>query len=515
MDFKGGTIKMIEKKGVITVDIGTTSMRAMLFDAGGHILHVHQCETVPQSFNDGRVEQDPALWPTTLCAVLKSCHDAAVTRQVLPQCISVTAQRSSVIALDADAQPLFPAIMWQDRRTADLAREMEDCNRLVFGRTGLKISPIFSAIKMRWLRRERPDIWQKTHKMIGIQDWVIYHLCGRFVTDHTFGSRTNLFALEKREWDAELLELFGVERRMLCDLVAPGSIVGGLTAQMAALTGLPGGLPIVSAGGDQQCAALGLGLFSAERAVANTGTGTFLIGHADRPIIDEAMRLACNVSAVPGAYIVEAAILTSGAIYRWFDEFLSTGLSTPGDFEALNQAAAAAPPGANGLILLPHFKGCGAPHWDPQACGALFKLTLETTRGEMARAILEGIAVEMKDSLDLVEQLCGKVSAVSVSGGMTRSDLFNQIQCDVFDRPVVRFGSNEATSLGAWIAGVVAVGMETSYPAAFARAEDPGSVRRYQPEAANRARYAAQVRRSRALYQALAAPEFRKLMAED
>ena len=241
---------MIEKKGVITVDIGTTSMRAMLFDADGHILHVHQCETVPQSFNDGRVEQDPAIWPTTLCTVLKSCHDAAAPKAVLPQCISVTAQRSSVIALDADAQPLFPAIMWQDRRTADLAREMEDCNRLVFGRTGLKISPIFSAIKMRWLRRERPDIWQKTHKMIGIQDWVIYHLCGRFVTDHTFGSRTNLFDLEKREWDAELLKLFGVERRMLCDLVAPGSIVGGLTAEMAALTGLPGGLPIVSAGGD-------------------------------------------------------------------------------------------------------------------------------------------------------------------------------------------------------------------------------------------------------------------------
>ena len=135
--------------------------------------------------------------------------------------------------------------------------------------------------------------------------------------------------------------------------------------------------------------------------------------------------------------------------------------------------------------------------------------------GLFARAILEGIAVEMKGSLDLVEQFCGEVSAVSVSGGMTRSDLFNQIQSDVFDRPVVRFGSNEATSLGAWIAGVVAVGMETSYPAAFARAEDPGSVRRYQPEAANRARYAAQVRRSRALYQALAAPEFRKLMAED
>lgn len=495
-------------KGIVTVDIGTTSMRAILYDADGCMVHAYQRDNAPDYFADGRVEQAPQAWSRILVDSLKSCADAAREGKLEIAGIAVTAQRSSVIPVDADGIPLHPAIMWQDRRTADLAQEMQASDPLVYGKTGLKISPVFSALKMTWLRRERPDLWGRTHKMIGIQDWVLYLLTGRYVTDHTFGSRTNLLDLRQRCWDEELLGLFGVERRMLCDLVAPGSVVGGLLPAMAAAAGLVGGLPIVSAGGDQQCAALGLGLFAPNRAVSNTGTGSYLIGHADQPVFDDAMRLACNASAVPGAYIVEGAVLTSGAIYHWFrDAFYRDANS----FDPVNADAAAAPAGANGLMLLPHFKGAGAPNWDPLARGVFYNLTLGTTRGEMARAILEGIAVEMKGCLDLVEQLCGRVESVSVSGGLARSDLFNQIQSDVFDRDVQRFANNEATSLGAWIAGAVAVGLESSYPAAFARAGSLEMARQYCPEATLRSTYSKQCLRSRALYRALASPELREL----
>ena len=499
-------------KGIITVDIGTTSMRAILYDTDARVSHVDQRENMPEFFSDGRVEQDPAAWQSILCEVLKACAGKAESAGIEPQCVSVTAQRSSVIAVDQHGTPLHPAIMWQDRRTAPLAQAMEEHNLLVYRKTGLKISPVFSALKMTWLRQNRPDIWKNTHKMIGIQDWVIYLMTGRFVTDQTFGSRTNLLDLKTRCWDPELLSLFDVEPRMLCDLVAPGSVVGGLTPELAKATGLTAGLPVVTAGGDQQCAALGLGLFSGERAVSNTGTGSYLIGHTDQPAFDAGMRLACNVSAVPGAYIVEAAVLTSGTIYRWFTESIFKPGDTRGNpFEAVNTEAASVPPGANGLLLLPHFKGCGAPYWDPEAKGVFFNLTLSSTRGEMARAILEGIAVEMKGSLELVENLCGPVRSVSVSGGLTKSDLFNQIQSDIFERPIVRFRNNEATSFGAWIAGAVATGLEASYSGAFARVGDADSAQTYQPDHANHETYALQCQRSRALYQALATPEFREL----
>jgi sugar (pentulose or hexulose) kinase len=486
-------------------------MRAILHDADGQPIYMDQRENLPQFFPDGRVEQDPAGWQNVLLTVLKACNNVADAKGVKPLCLALTAQRSSVIPVDASGTPLHPAIMWQDRRTAGLCQDMNDCNPLVYRRTGLKISPVFSAIKMTWLRRNRPDIWHKTHKMLGIQDWLIYLLTGRFVTDHSFGSRTNLLDLEKRDWNSELLSLFEVEPRMLCELLAPGSVVGGLTPAMAAATGLAAGLPVVSAGGDQQCAALGLGLFSGERAVCNTGTGSYLIGHSDKPALDPGMRLACNVSALPGAYIVEAAVLTSGTIYRWFSEALVQGADTAGDaYAAINAEAAAVAPGCNGLLLLPHFKGRGSPSWDPDARGVFFNMTLSTSRAEMARAILEGIAIEMKENLELVENLCGKVRALSVSGGLTKSDLFNQIQSDVFERAIERFRNNEATSLGAWIAGAVAVGLEPSYADAIGRVTGGDCARRYDPNPDNREIYERQCHQSRALYRALAATEFRE-----
>lgn len=492
-------------KGIITVDIGTTSLRAILYDREARALHLDQRENPPVFHGDGRVEQDPGAWRALLPAVLAGCARAARAAGVEPLCVSVTAQRSSVIPVDAEGAPLHPAIMWQDRRTAALAREFEAHDPMVHQRTGLRISPVFSALKMTWLRRNRPDLWSRTHKLIGIQDWAIYLLTGRFVTDQSFGSRTNLMDLERREWDPELLDLFQVEPRMLCPLVAPGSVVGGLTAGMARLAGLAQGLPVVSAGGDQQCAALGLGLFEGGRAVANTGTGSYLIGHAGRPRLDPGMRVSCNVSAVPGACIVEAAVLTSGAIHQWFREILGS------DYETMDREARSAPPGCSGLLLLPHFKGCGAPHWDAEARGGFFNLTLGTTRGEMARAILEGIAIELKESLDLVEQLCGRAETVAVSGGLARSALFNQIQSDCLDRTVVCAEGREATSLGAWIAGAVAMGLATSHGAAFALAGGGGPALTCRPDPLNHAIYERQRLRSRALYQALAAPGFREL----
>jgi sugar (pentulose or hexulose) kinase len=499
-------------KGIITVDIGTTSMRAILYDGAGQALHMDQRRNMPEFFSDGRVEQDPTSWQQCLIAILVGCQKMATAKGIAPMCISVTAQRSSVIAVDRLGVPLHPAIMWQDSRCAEMALAMEPSNDLVYGKTGLKISPVFSAIKMTWLRRNRPDIWRHTHKLIGVQDWVMWLLTGRFVTDQSLGSRTNLLNLTTRTWDPELLDLFEVPQHMLCDLMAPGDIAGGLSASMSAATGLQTGLPVVSAGGDQQCAALGLGLFSSEHAVTNTGTGSYLIGHSNTPALDASMRVSCNVSAIPGAYIVEAALLTSGAIYRWFSESLlgaQDDASSP--FDQLNEEARLVAPGSNGLMLIPHFKGCATPYWDPDARGVFYNLSLSTTRGEMVRSIFEGIAIELKESLVLVEDLCGTVASVSVSGGMTKSAVFNQIQSDVFERPVQRLSSDEASSRGAWIAAAVTLGLEASYASAFNRSTQRDVAVIFQPNHLTQSTYQRQRQRARAIYQALAAPEIREL----
>ncbi|MCF8167265.1 MAG: hypothetical protein K9K38_10015 [Rhodoferax sp.] len=499
-------------KGIVTLDIGTTSLRGIVYDAAGQALTMDQRQNLPTFFGDGRVEQDPLSWQRLLLSILANCHAVAHSKGIDVQCISVTAQRSSVIAVDRAGTPLHPAIMWQDTRCAELAHQMANSNALVYGKTGLKISPVFSALKMTWLRRNCPDIWQKTFKLIGVQDWVIWLLTGRFVTDQSLGSRTNLLNLATRTWDAELLNLFEVPQHLLCDLIDPGAIAGSLTTPCASVTGLPAGLPVVSAGGDQQCAALGLGLFSSAQAVSNTGTGSYIIGHSNAPVSDAAMRVSCNVSAIPGAYIVEAAVLTSGAIYRWFTELLggASGDATV-PLEALNHEASLVAPGANGLLLVPHFQGCGSPYWDPDAKGIFYNLSLSTTRGEMARAIFEGIAIELKESLALVEALCGAVGSVSVSGGMSKSALFNQIQSDVFERPLRRLSSDEASSRGAWIAAAVSTGMASGYAHAFKQSTSSDATLVFTPDPSKHPVYQRQRQRARAIYQAMAQPEIREL----
>lgn len=502
-------------KGLIAVDIGTTSLRAIVFDDQGRRLHTEQQANPPTYLDDGGVEQDPHSWSRALLAALRGCSAALASRGGVAGCLSVTAQRSSVIAVDAQGEPLHPALMWQDTRSGGMARAMADAEGEVYRRSGLRISPVFSAVKMRWLKRHRPQVWAAAHKLIGVQDWVLHRLTGRYVTDRSLASRTNLLDLDTGDWSDELLRLFEVPRERLCELVDPGAVVGGLRPEVAAATGLPAGLPVVSAGGDQQCAALGMGLFAPGRAVANTGTGSYLIGHVDRPVRDAAMRVSCNVSAVPGAYIVEAAMLSTGSVAQWFAALMAGDPTRPGaSLQDLVLEAAQAPAGAHGVLMLPHFRGCGTPHWDPAARGAFVNLSLSTTRGDMARAIIEAIAVELAESLALIESMCGVVGEVSVSGGLTRSELFNRIQCDMLERPLRQVDGSEATAQGAWVAGCVAAGWVGSHAEAVACLERQVPAQRHQPDPAQRPACRALRQRARAVYDALASPALRELFKD-
>jgi glycerol kinase len=488
-------------RGILVIDAGTTSIRTILFDEGGRAVSVAQRENPPIHYPDGRVEQSPETWSRLLAELLAESAVSARERGVEPVCLSLASQRSSVIPVDRDGLPLHPAIMWQDRRAADLCRELESYAPFVYRKTGLTISPVFSAIKMTWFRKNMPSLFERTHKMLGIHDYLLFMLTGEFRTDRSLASRTNLLNLESRDWDEELLKLFGVERRQLCDLIEPGSRAGSLLPSMAAATGLATGLPVISAGGDQQCAALGMGLLSAGQMIANTGTGSYLIGHADRPALDPEMRVSCNVSALPGAYIVEAGILASGAIYSWFDDRFFGAARGEGRFARINAEAAAAPAGANGALLMPHFKGAGAPHWNPKAKGLFYGLSLGTTRGEMARSILEGIAAELADNMELIEALTGAAVEVRVAGGLTNNPLYNGIQADMYGKRVLRSTDGEATARGAWIAASAVLGIHPSYRRAYEAVETIPETT--LPDEAHAAIYARLREKRRRLYAAL------------
>lgn len=465
-------------------------MRAILFDAEGRQLALAREDNPPAYYADGRVEQAASTWEGILGRILSACAGEARARSVEVAGIALTSQRSSVIPVDRDGAPLRPAIMWQDQRTEAICRGLAPRNAEVYGICGMRVTTVMSACKMKWLRENEPHVFRRAWKMVGIHDFVLRALTGAFLTDHSLASRTNLLNLEKLDWDEGLMELFGVPRSMLCDLVPPGSVAGGLEAGLAARVGLAAGTPVVTAGGDQQCAALGLGLTGPDRVVANTGTGSYILGYSARPAFDPGMRAFCNAAAIPGAYVVEAGMSSSGVLYRWFGEnfYPEAGGSAAETLAAVNADAASSPPGANGVAFLPRFRA-GAAAEAPEK-GLFYGLSLATRRGDMARALLEGIAAEMAENLGLVEALAGRASSVHASGGLTRFELFNRIQADLYGLPVRKAGHGEATAAGAWISAAKTLGFYGSYEEAAAAAERGATVQEFAPDPANAPAYA-------------------------
>ena len=302
-------------KTILTIDIGSTNMKAVLHDDRGEPLHRCSRGTRPEYFSDQQVELDAHKLRTQLFSLFSESQAYMVRGGVELTAISVTAQRSSVLPVDEIGEPLAPSIMWHDKRTAALCDALRDHEERVFALSGMTISPVYSAVKMLWLRNNRPEVYDKTSKMLGIQDFVLHALCGRFVTDISMASSTNLLNIHTCQWDPELLDIFSVDVEHLCDLVPPGAVCGKTTQGFCRLTGIPSGVPVISAGGDQQCGALGQGVLSPGKLKCTTGTGSYLLAFAEAPVIDAGKRFVCKVGAIPGTYCLEAGIFTTCLLY--------------------------------------------------------------------------------------------------------------------------------------------------------------------------------------------------------
>ena len=452
---------------IVTIDVGTMSMRSILYDIEGNSLFTSTYEYHAIYMPRGHVEQDPADWEKGLQQVMTEMGQFLQLNSYKVAAISVTSQRASVIPVDREGRPLYNAITWQDKRSEAICDEMMDelSMPVIYRKTGLRANPYFSLPKMVWIKQEMPDIYAKTYKLIGVQDYVIYLLTGEFKTDWSQAARTMLMNIKTFKWSQEMLSVSHIDENMLCEMCAPGAIAGSLRKDFAKSTGFQPDVPVIMAGGDQQNAALALNILRPGYAEANTGTGSFVIAYSNKPVFDKKCRVLCSASAVPGKWIVEAGIFNTGAIYRWFKEQFYQ--EKKASYDMMNKEAAISPTGANGVLLMPHFEGSAAPHWNPRAKGMFFNLSLGTTRGDMARSIFEGIAMEIADNFALIEDISGEIEQISVAGGMTKSQLFNQIQADVSYKPVIQYQNSEATSLGATMSAGVTMGFFSNYNDAF------------------------------------------------
>ncbi len=446
---------------ILALDQGTTSSRAILFDEAGTIAAVAQHEFEQFYPQPGWVEHDPMeiLTSQLSCAVEALGKVGARPRDVAA--IGITNQRETVIVWDrATGKPIYPAIVWQDRRTAALCGALEESGvgDTVSNRTGLVLDPYFSGTKLKWILDNVPGARARAERgelAFGTVDsWLIWHLTSgsRHVTDVTNASRTLLYNIVKGEWDAELLRILDIPASLLPEVVWSSQQVGEVTTTL----GL-GGIAIAGIAGDQQAALFGQLCWSAGEAKNTYGTGCFLLQNIGTEFVRSKHRLITTLAASAQhrlEYALEGSIFIGGAVVQWLRDNMKM-IGSSADVEAL----AASVPNTGGVVFVPAFVGLGAPHWDPHAGGLLIGLRRDTSPGHIARAALESIAFQVADVLEAVHSETGTpLGALRVDGGAAVNDLLMQFQADILGVPVVRPRVTETTALGAAYLAGLAVG---------------------------------------------------------
>ncbi len=462
---------MKDRSLILALDQGTSSSRTAVIDRLGRLASVAQKEFKQFFPKSGWVEHDAAeIWSAQIETARQALRDGGFSATDIAA-IGITNQRETIVVWDRKSgQPIHHALVWQDRRTApDLARLREQgVEEQVISKTGLLLDPYFSASKLAWIlnnvdgaraRAERGELAAGT-----IDSWLIWNLTsGRLhVTDVSNASRTMLMDLKTLAWDEWLLKLFGIPRAILPTIVDSSGVCGESDASI-----FGHGIPIAGIGGDQQCALFGQSCTQAGMTKTTFGTGCFLLANTGTELIRSRSRLlttvAWRIKGSPAVYALEGSVFMGGASIQW----LRDGLGIIRTSSEVNELAARCDE-SDGVVVVPAFTGLGAPHWDASARGAILGLTRGTTAAHIARATLEGIAMQV---VDVVEAMNADIPPIDrdhpigimrVDGGACASDLLMQIQADLLGIPVERPAILESTVLGAAYFAGLATGVWSS-----------------------------------------------------
>jgi glycerol kinase len=449
---------------VAALDLGTTGCRTYIFDLAGSIISSDYQEWESFYPQPSYVEQDANLWwesikKTTKGAIKKSGIDKS---EIVS--LSVTNQRETIVPIDREGNTLHNALVWQDRRTTtqvDFIKSKIGIDR-IYRTTGLTIDPYFSATKILWFKDEKPEIYQKTHKFLLVSDYIIYKLTGKFYTDHSNASRTMLFDINRFKYSEDIASELEIDLDKMPETIESGVEIGEINTEEILFDKKT---LVVSGAGDQQSAALGVGVVSPGKVKLTTGTGSFMLAYLEKPNFDPNKRVLCSCHAIPGVWVQEASIFTTGAFLRWFRDELGNEESRIAEeqnqdpYVILTEEAEKSPIGANMLLAIPHLVGAGAPHWNPYARGLIYGLSLGHKRRDIVRSILEGVAFEVKKNIEVFSELGIIPKELKLTGGGSRSDFWNQIYSDVLGMTCVRNVIEEATSLGAAILAATGAGL--------------------------------------------------------
>ena len=439
------------------IDVGTGGSRAVLINEHGQTLAAETVEHIPfTSPHVGWAEQDPNDWWRAATAAIRACLADESIRAAEIGAVGFSGQMHGSVFLDDKGEVLRPALLWCDQRTEKQCAEITGkigAERLIELVSNPAVTG-FTLPKILWLRENEPDVWRRVRTILLPKDYVRFRLSGDKASDVADSSGTLLFDVQNRTWSGGMLDAFDLDRSLLPAVYESIEITGVVSAQGASETGLLAGTPIVAGAGDNAAGAIGMGIVLPGTASVTIGTSGVVFVVTDKPTLDLKGRTHTLCHAIPERWHMTGVTQGAGLSLKWFRENFGGGKS----YDELVDEAAKAPVGSDGAIWLPYLMGERTPHLDPNARAAFVGLTASHTRGHLVRAVLEGVAFSLLDSLEIFRELQLPIQNIRLGGGGGKSGLWRQIQTDVYGQAVELLEAEEGAAFGAAILAGVGVG---------------------------------------------------------
>ena len=465
---------------LMAVDVGTTGANAMLFDSDGMQYGTAYREYASFYPAEHHVEQDGETLVSSAFAV---CRETAEQSGVDPQdiqAVSITSQRATFGLLDANHRLINGRFIgWQDNRAHSILDEMAVimAPAELYRITGMPLTPTYSLEKLVWIRRFQPDVFARAHKIVFPADYVLWRFgADELTTEATNACCSGMIDVHRLDWSDEVLAAFQMDRSKFPPLVFPGTVLGRINAQTAAITGLKEGTLLVSATGDQQCAAVGAGVIDEGLASLTLGTAGLLVVGTRRMELEKSPGLMAPSAGLVGLYELEGIQLGAAACYRWIRDQLAIpeirqATGENGDpYLLMEKRLEESLPGSRGIVFLPFLSGAGYPLWDPMAQGVFAGLRFAHNRSDMMRSVIEGVTLESFDMYQKMKQAGVEIKSLTVTGGATASPVWRQTIADIFDMEIRPLKVPNATLVAAAIFAGMGVGLYRDVADGVARA---------------------------------------------
>ena len=458
-------------KYVIGIDVGTSGTKTVLFDEKGKVIASATVEYPMSQPQNGWAEQDPADWWNASAKTAKT----VIGKSGVDPCdiagVGISGQMHGLVMLDENNEVLRPSIIWCDQRTGE---ECEDIERLIGGRDQLiriTANPAltgFTASKIMWVKKHEPEIYAKCRHILLPKDYIRFMLTGEYATEVSDASGMQLLDVPGRCWSDELLAALDIDKSLLGKVYESPEITGRVTEKASALTGLAVGTPVVGGAGDNAAAAVGMGVVYDGRAFTTLGTSGVVFAHTDGITVDPKGRVHTFCCAVPGAWHVMGVTQAAGLSLQWFrnnfcapevEEAAKQGVDP---YKIMDAEAADSPIGANRLLYMPYLMGERTPHLDPKVRGGFVGLSGMHKRGDLIRAVMEGVSYSLKDCLGVLGGMGVELDDMRICGGGGKSPFWRQMLADVYGIPVTRIESDEGPALGVAILAMVGAGIYPS-----------------------------------------------------